>query len=181
MAKNIKKDIQKQKDISYSNRDFESLRNDLKRFVSTYYKDVLVDTTDTSLAGMLIDVAAYVGDVTSYYLDHQFNENSLEKAVETRNIERLVREAGVKIQGKSPAVGFLDISIVIPSKLVNGVYIPDRQKIPKIKAESIFTSRRGIKFYLTDDVDFAETNSAGDLIVGLLTTSQPYSAARLAW
>jgi hypothetical protein len=164
MAKNIKKDIQKQKDISYSNRDFESLRNDLKRFVSTYYKDVLVDTTDTSLAGMLIDVAAYVGDVTSYYLDHQFNENSLEKAVETRNIERLVREAGVKIQGKSPAIGFLDISIVIPSKLENGVYIPDRQKIPKIKAESIFTSRRGIKFYLTDDVDFAETNSAGDLI-----------------
>ena len=164
MAKNIKKDIQKQKDISYTSRDFESLRNDLKRFVGTYYRDVLLDTTDTSLAGMLIDVAAYVGDVTSFYLDHQFNENSLEKAVETRNIERLVREAGVKIQGKSPAIGFLNVSIVIPSVLSEGNYVPDVNKIPKIKAESIFTSRRGIKFYMPDDVDFAETDSAGDLV-----------------
>ena len=77
MPKNIKKDIQKQKDVSYSSRDFNSFRNDLKRFVSTYYSDALLDTTDASLAGMLIDVAAYVGDVTSYYLDYQFNENSL--------------------------------------------------------------------------------------------------------
>lgn len=164
MAKNIKKDIQKQKDISYSSRDFESLRNDLKNYVANHYRDVILDTTDASLAGMLIDVAAYVGDVTSFYLDHQFNENSIEKAVETRNIERLVREAGVKIRGKSPAIGFLDISITIPSAVVNGEYVPDENKIPKIKAESVFKSRRGINFYLPDDLDFAEKDSAGDLL-----------------
>lgn len=164
MAKNIKKQVQKQKDVSYSNRDFESLRNNLKSFVSTYYRDVLLDTSDASLAGMLIDVAAYVGDVTSFYLDHQFNENSIENAVETRNIERLVREAGVQIKGKAPALGFLDISLVIPSLLREGEYIPDPNKIPKIKAESIFTARNGTKFYLPDDVDFAEVDSAGDLL-----------------
>ena len=164
MAKNIKKDIKKQKDVSYTNRDFESLRNDLKRFVSTYYSDVIVDTSDSSLAGMLIDVAAYVGDVTSYYLDHQFNENSLEKAIETRNIERLVREAGVKIAGKSPAIGFLNISLRIPSVVFEGEYIPDEDKIPKIKAESIFTSRKGINFYLPDDLDFAEKDDDGNLL-----------------
>ena len=164
MAKNIKKDIQKQKDISYSSRDFESLRNDLKNYVANHYRDVILDTTDASLAGMLIDVAAYVGDVTSFYLDHQFNENSIEKAVETRNIERLVREAGVKIRGKSPAIGFLDISITIPSAVVDGEYVPDENKIPKIKAESVFKSRRGINFYLPDDLDFAEKDSAGDLL-----------------
>lgn len=164
MAKNIKKDVLKQKDISYSSRDFESLRNDLKRFVGNYYRDVIVDTTDSSLAGMLIDVAAYVGDVTSYYLDHQFNENSLEKATERRNIERLVREAGVKISGKSPAIGFLNVSIVVPSILEEGTYIPDKNKIPIIKAESIFSSRRGIKFYSVNDVDFAEVDSSGNLL-----------------
>lgn len=164
MAKNIKKQVQKQKDVSYSNRDFESLRNNLKSFVSTYYRDVLLDTSDASLAGMLIDVAAYVGDVTSFYLDHQFNENSIENAVETRNIERLVREAGVQIKGKAPALGFLDISLVIPSLLREGEYIPDPNKIPKIKAESIFTARNGTKFYLPDDIDFAEVDSAGDLL-----------------
>ena len=164
MAENIKKQIQVRKDISYTSRDFESLRNDLKRFVGQYYRDAILDVSDASLAGMLIDVAAYVGDVTSYYLDHQFNENSLEKAIETRNVERLVREAGVKIGGKSPASGFLDISVIVPSKLANGEYTPDEDLIPKIQAESSFTSRRGVTFYLTDDLDFAEEDSSGNLI-----------------
>lgn len=164
MAENIKKQIQVRKDISYTSRDFESLRNDLKRFVGQYYRDAILDVSDASLAGMLIDVAAYVGDVTSYYLDHQFNENSLEKAIETRNVERLVREAGVKIGGKSPASGFLDISVIVPSKLTNGEYTPDEDLIPKIQAESSFTSRRGVTFYLTDDLDFAEEDSSGNLI-----------------
>jgi len=164
MAENIKKQIQVRKDISYTSRDFESLRNDLKRFVGQYYRDAIVDVSDSSLAGMLIDVAAYVGDVTSYYLDHQFNENSLEKAIETRNVERLVREAGVKIIGKSPASGFLDISVIVPAKLTNGEYAPDEDLIPKIQAESSFLSRSGVTFYLTDDLDFAEEDSSGNLI-----------------
>lgn len=164
MATNIKKQIQTKKDISYTSRDFTSLRNDLRRFVGQYYQDAILDVSDASLAGMFIDVAAYVGDVTSYYLDHQFNENSLEKAVETRNIERLVREAGVKIGGKSPASGFLNITIIVPSKLVEGQYVPDEDKIPTIQAESIFKSQRGINFYLTDDIDFGETDTSGNLI-----------------
>lgn len=164
MPRNIKKEIQLQKDVSYTSRDFNSLRNDLKRFVGQYYRDAILDVSDASLAGMLIDVAAYVGDVTSFYLDHQFNENSLEKAVETRNIERLVREAGVKIGSKSPASGFINISLIIPSILIDGEYVPDKDKIPKILAESVFTSVRGISFYLTDDLDFAEEDTSGNLI-----------------
>ena len=164
MATNIKKQIQTQKDISYTSRDFTSLRNDLRRFVGQYYQDAILDVSDASLAGMFIDVAAYVGDVTSYYLDHQFNENSLEKAVETRNIERLVREAGVKIGGKSPASGFLSIKVVVPSKLIDGEYVPDEDKIPTIQAESIFKSQRGINFYLTDDLNFGEKDTSGNLV-----------------
>lgn len=167
MAKNIKKQNTKQKDISYTSRDFGSMRNDLKRYVGQYFRDSIRDTTDASLAGMLIDVAAYVGDVTSYYLDYQFNENSIEKAVETKNVERLVRESGVKIIGKSPAVGFVQITLTVPAILTNGEYIPDPSLLPKIKAETIFTSKGGIKFYLTDDVDFSEEDSSGDLIASL--------------
>lgn len=172
MAKNIKKEVSVKKDISYSNRDFTSLRNDLKRFVSTYYDDVILDTSDASLAGMLIDVAAYVGDVTSYYLDHQFNENSLEKAMETRNIERLIREAGVEIPGKAPAIGFLDITFVIPATNSRGVYMPDTTQLPTVKANSIFSSRNGTNFYLPDDLNFGEEDTAGDLVASYEINSQ---------
>ena len=87
MPRNIKKEIEKHKDVSYTNKDFASFKNNLKRYIATHFKDSIVDTTDASAAGMLIDVAAYVGDVMTYCLDHQFSENSIETAVETRNIE----------------------------------------------------------------------------------------------
>lgn len=164
MPKNIKKQIASAKDISYTSRDFRSLRNDLRQFVGTYFRDAILDTTDSSVAGMLIDVAAYIGDVNSYYIDHQFNENSLEKAVETRNIERLVRESGVKVTGRSPAIGFLDITVTVPAKFLDGEYSPDKDKMPTIKAESIFNSSRGISFFLPDDLNFGELDSAGDLV-----------------
>ncbi len=172
MAKNIKKEINKKKDLTYTNRDFSSMRNELRRFVGTYYNEVLKDTSDSSLAGMLIDVAAYVGDVTSYYLDHQFNENSLEKAVEPRNLERLIREAGVEIAAKSPASGFVDITLTIPAVLSDGQYIPDKNKMPTVVANSVFKSKSGTNFYLTDNVDFAEVDSAGDLIAVYKINSQ---------
>ena len=89
MARNIKKEVSKHKDISYSNRDFEGIRNELKRFTSTHFNENIVDISDASLGGLLIDLAAYVGDVMSYYLDHQFNELSLETAVEESNIINL--------------------------------------------------------------------------------------------
>ena len=124
MAKNIKKEINTKKDVSYTNKDFESLRNDLKRFTSAHFGDLVKDTSDASLAGLLIDLAAYVGDVNSYYLDHQFNESSLETAVEQQNLERKIREAGVEISGASPAIGYVDVTIVVPAKLSEGEYSP---------------------------------------------------------
>ena len=138
MPKNIKKEINTKKDISYTNKDFESLRNDLKRFTTTHFGNLVKDTSDSSLAGLLIDLAAYVGDVNAYYIDHQFNESSLETVVEQKNLERKIREAGVEITGKSPALGYVDISITVPAILLDGEYSPNKNYLPKIKKETIF-------------------------------------------
>ena len=164
MAKNIKKEISTKKDVSYTSKDFESLRNDLKRFSSVHFGDLVKDTSDASLAGLLIDLAAYVGDVNSYYLDYQFNESSLETAVEQQNLERKIREAGVEIAGVSPAIGFVDFSIIVPAKLLEGEYVPNRDYLPKIKSETIFGSLAGVDFNLLEDIDFSETDSAGNLL-----------------
>lgn len=164
MAKNIKKEISTKKDVSYTSKDFESLRNDLKRFSSVHFGDLVKDTSDASLAGLLIDLAAYVGDVNSYYLDYQFNESSLETAVEQQNLERKIREAGVEIAGVSPAIGFINFSIIVPAKLLEGEYVPNRDYLPKIKSETIFGSLAGVDFNLLEDIDFSETDSDGNLL-----------------
>jgi hypothetical protein len=100
-------------------------------------------------------MAAYVGDSLSFYLDHQFNELNLETAIEEKNIERLVRLAGVRATPKSPATAYINITVSIPAKLVSGEFVPDPELLPVVKSESVFVSTSGINFYLLDDVDFS--------------------------
>ena len=85
MPKNIKKEITKHKDISYTAKDFNSLRSELLVYARQHYGNKIIDFTENSIAGLFLDMAAYVGDTLSFYLDHQFNELSLETAIETKN------------------------------------------------------------------------------------------------
>lgn len=154
MAKNIKKEVSKIKEVSYSNKDFNSLRNELQNYALTHFSDNIIDFSDASLGGLILDLGAYVGDTLMYYLDHQFNENSIERAVEKNNIERLIRESGTEIPSASPAFAEVDISIVVPAEQINGEYVPKASVLPIVKKNSIFSTPEGISFYLLEDIDF---------------------------
>jgi len=177
LARNIKKEVAKHKDISYTNRDFDSIRNELKRYTATHFNQNIVDISDASLAGLLIDLAAYVGDVMSYYIDHQFNETSIETAIETENIERFIREAGVEVAGPSPALCEVTFRIRVPATLNNGEYSPNSVYLPVIKSGSVVSSTTGVDFELLDDVDFSETDADDELVatfrIGQLSGSTP--------
>ena len=110
MAKNVKKQIKLEKDVSYLNKDFDSFRSELVRYANTYYSDKITDFTENGLGGLLVDMAAYVGDSLAYYLDHQFNELNIETAVENKNIQKLIRNAGVKITGVAPSFAVGDLN-----------------------------------------------------------------------
>ena len=69
MARNIKKEVKKSKDIVYTNKDFNSLKNELKRYALTHFSDNIVDFSDASMGGLIVDLAAYVGDVMTYYIE----------------------------------------------------------------------------------------------------------------
>jgi len=167
LAQNINKQIKKDKRVSFTNKDFGSLRNELQRYALTHFSDNIVDFTDASLGGLILDIGAYVGDVMAYYIDHQFNENSIENAIETENIERLVREAGVKIPAAAPAYAEVTISMIVPAQLVNNEYVPKTNALPIVKKNSIFSSIGGIDFALLEDVNFGEFNTAGQLIANV--------------
>lgn len=175
MAKNIKKQIKLEKDISYLNKDFDSFRAELVRYANTYYGDKITDFTENGLGGLLVDMAAYVGDSLSYYLDHQFNELNIETAVENKNVQRLIRSAGVKITGVSPSYAIVNISVQVPSEYYNFEYVPKRSTLPKVLSETTFGSRGGLTFTLLNDVNFAERDSDGNLIaksiIGSLDTN----------
>ena len=62
------------RDIQYLNKDFGTLKNTLVNYAKTYFPKTYKDFSDASPGMMFIEMAAYVGDVLSYYTDYQFKE-----------------------------------------------------------------------------------------------------------
>lgn len=177
MARNINKEVNKLKEISYTNKDFKSLRQEIQNYALRHFSNEIIDFSDASLGGLLLDMNAYVGDVLMYYLDHQFNENSLEKAIEKTNLERLIREAGLEVPSAAPAYANVDLTIVVPAELVNGVYRPKTISLPTIKKNSVFSTPGGVEFTLLEDVDFSELDKNNNLVastsIGRLSGANP--------
>ena len=98
---------------SYLAKDYGDFRTELLKYAKTYFPDKIQDFSEASVGGLMLDMAAAVGDNMSYYLDHQFRELSWSDAVEIQNIERLIRNNGVKIVGESPATVTLTFFIEI--------------------------------------------------------------------
>src|SRR3990167_747922 len=165
MPVDIKRKEKQVRSRSYLNKDFDGFRSELLRYARTYFPDRIKDFSETGLGGLFIEMAAHIGDVSAFYMDHQFNELSVDTAIESRNIERHVRNAGIEISGASPATVTANIYIEVPSELPSsGVYRPQLSALPKIGAGTILRSKGGIFFETTDDIDFGETDSEGNLL-----------------
>lgn len=148
---------------NYVAKDFEGLRSDLVKYAQTFFADQIKDFSEAGLGGMFVDLAASVGDTMMYYLDHQFNELSWSDAIELSNIEKHLRNAGVKITGASPAIVSLTFYVEIPAVLSGGVYAPASNVIPVILAGTVSASSSRVNFTLMEDVDFNERDRDGFL------------------
>ena len=150
MSNDIKKQLKKKKRISYLNKDFDGFRSDLLEYARTFFPDQIQDFSEASMGGMFLDMAAYVGDVMSFYLDHQFQELNIETAVERKNIERHLRSSGVESTGASPAVVDVTFFLTVPAVHSDGQYIPDRSACPVIRRNTTAVSTGGVSFNLVN-------------------------------
>ena len=171
MAIEIQKKLRKVRQRNYLARDFDSFRSELLRYARTYFPDKIQDFSEASFGGLLLDMAAMVGDTMSFYLDHQFNELSWATAVEAGNIQRHIRNAGVSISGASPAVVDVQFFIEVPSEIYAAAYRPQVAALPKIMSDTILRSSEGVMFTLTEDLDFSEVNKAGELLATVTISS----------
>lgn len=148
----------------YLARDFDGLRANLLEYARAYYPDRIRDFSESSLGGLFLDMAAYVGDNLSFYLDHQYGELNHETAVESVNIQRQLRASGVPIVGASPAICPVTVYVEVPAANVNGVIQPQPDALPVIKSNSNFTAGNGVVFNLLEDINFNDVKSDGTLV-----------------
>jgi len=177
MALEIQKKLIKARQRRYLARDFDSFRSELLRYARTYFPDKIQDFSEASFGGLLLDMAAMVGDTMSFYLDHQFNELDWATAVESTNIQRHIRNAGVKLFGASPAIVDVSFFIEVPSEVFSGQYRPQLSALPKIMSDTVVASTEGITFVLSEDIDFSDVNSVGDLLATVTVASTTAAGA----
>ena len=147
------------KDVKYLNKDFNSFKSQLIEFTQTYYPNTFNDFSEGSPGMMFLEMAAYVGDVLSFYTDTQLRETFLLLAQEKENIYNLAYALGYKPKVTTAASTNLDIFQLLPSKLANGVYLPDYDYALTVNENSTFSSTDGIDFYTENQVNFGFSSS----------------------
>jgi len=148
------------KDIKYLNKDFTSMRAGLIDFAKTYFPKTYSDFNETSPGMMFIEMASYIGDVLSYYVDDTLKESMIVYAEDLNNIIPLAQYLGYKPKVTSPAVTTLSVYQLVPS-IGSGVNnIPDETYYLRIKQGMQVKSRtNSITFTSTDVVDFSDSNN----------------------
>ena len=138
--------------INYTNRSFDSIKNDLVDHAKRFYPDNYRDFTTPSFGSMMLDTVAYVGDVLSYYIDYNVNESFLDTSIEFDNIRKHARALGYSFAGTPSTFGTVALFILCPAN--SDGTAPDTTYLPTLKLGTSFRSIGGGNFVLTEDVRF---------------------------
>ena len=112
---------------------------------------------------MFMEMAAYVGDVLSFYLDNQIQETYLQYARQTNNLYELAYMFGYKPNVTQVATTHIDFYQQVPSILSGSTYMPDFNYALFINqnAQVTATTNPNISFLIEDPIDFT-VSSSGD-------------------
>jgi hypothetical protein len=165
------------KNINYLAKDFTTLKQQLIDYARTYFPNTYNDFTPSSPGTMFIDMAAYVGDILSFYLDNQIQENFLQYAREESNLLTLAYMLGYKPKVTSPAGVELTFYQQIPAKLSGSVTVPDFDYALKLAENAaIGSTLTGTPSFLVQDpVDFSFSSSLDPTVVSVfqITSNLP--------
>ena len=144
------------KNISYLNKTFPEFKASLIEFAKNYFPNTYTDFSDASPGTMFIEMAAYVGDVLSFYTDTQIQENFVLTAKEKTNLMNMAYSLGYRPKTSYASVATVDFYQRIPISggspdLNYCLIIPENTQL-----QSVTT---GTKFLTLDKVDFSTTSS----------------------
>jgi len=151
------------RNIQYINKDFTELRASLVNYARTYFPTTYNDFSPASPGMMFMEMAAYVGDIMSFYLDNQIQETYLQYARQTNNLYELAYMFGYKPNVTQVATVDLSFYQQVPAISSGGSYVPDYSYALFIPANTTVSSTdpSNTTFIIEDPVDFS-VSSSGD-------------------
>ncbi len=163
------------KEVKYLNKDFSSLKANLIEFAKVYFPNNYNDFNEASPGMMFIEMASYVGDVLSYYVDNQFKESLLAYAEEKKTVYNMAQALGYKPRQATPASVFLDIFQTVPAKSsgtgASYTTAPDLSYALNIKGGMKVESTSAIPFTTTEDCNFKFSSSYDPMAISIFESS----------
>jgi hypothetical protein len=142
------------RDIKYLNKDFGQFRQNLVEYAKTYFPKTYSDFNEASPGMMFIEMASYLGDVLSYYIDDSLKESMMLYAEDKPNVIALANYLGYKPKVTSPALVTLSVYQLVP-KIGNGTTNrPDSSYYLRIKEGMLVSGQQGVTFRTTELLDF---------------------------
>jgi len=149
-------------DVRYLNKNFTSFKSDLIEYAKSYYPTVYNDFSQASPGTMFIEMASYVGDVLSFYLDNQLQETFLQYAKQKNNLYTMAYMLGYRPKVTSAAIVNLDVYQQVPTKTVGGQPQPDFNYAlsiqPGMQVKS--TVNKSAYFFVGDKINFNVSSSS---------------------
>ena len=151
------------RNIQYINKDFTELRASLINYARTYFPTTYNDFSPASPGMMFMEMASYVGDIMSFYLDNQIQETYLQYARQTNNLYELAYMFGYKPNVTQVATVDIDFYQQVPSLGSPGSQSPDFNYALFVPANTTVTAESpyNTTFLVEDPIDFS-VSSSGD-------------------
>ena len=148
--------------ISYIDKSFTEFKGQLQQYAKTYFPNTYNDFSESTPGNMFIEMASYVGDVMSFYLDTQTQENFLLFAKEKENLYAQAYIMGYRPKASYASSTTVDVYQIIPTTTSASVLVPNVYTYGLlIPANTVITSTStGTKFITTQEIDFTNTASA---------------------
>jgi hypothetical protein len=120
-----------------------------------------------------MEIAAYVGDVLSYYADNNLKESFLEQASERANIYDLAKSLGYRPKNVVPAYVTLDVYQLVPAIGSGANVQPDFNYALSIKPGMQVKQNAGSAIFRTlDSIDFAYSSSIDSTEITIYETDE---------
>jgi hypothetical protein len=149
--------METKKEISYLGKDFGQFKKNLIDFTKQYFPDTYTDFNDASPGNVFIELAAYVGDVLSFYADTNLRETLMNQASEQANIFDIAATLGYKAKTVTAAQVTLDVFQLVPASGSGANVVPDFDYALSIN--SLRAKANTVMFRTLDSLDFGFSSS----------------------
>lgn len=146
------------RDIKYINKEFGDFKNQLIEYAKNYFPDAYNDFSPSSPGLMFIEMAAYVGDVLSFYQDTQIQETFLQHAKNPSNLYSLAYMMGYKPKVSTAAETTLTVSQNVAA---TAGFTPNWDQALKVNENAVVRSDTTGQptFLTTKPIDFTFSSS----------------------